>query len=148
MSDVYTFHRARLGSDAAEIRALGVSTPELDVGGARGGMMTLEEIEDSIRLDQIWIVAKNNDHVVGFAHINLSDSDRAPRGSACLVYFMMAPEHRRAGCGKKLYQFAFAEAYLRGVRHLYTWANSSAAPFFMKQGLSLGKVCFWMDVEL
>lgn len=138
-------------ADIAVIHSLGANAPELNVGGMRGAFPTLDELETSINVEDIWLVLESDrGHVLGFCCARPGDSDGRGHRSACLVYLFVEALHRRKGFARMLWDGLLISLGAGGVDHVYTWANptSGVVEFFERQGFSKGKPCIWMDVDL
>jgi GNAT superfamily N-acetyltransferase len=136
------------GNDVFRIH--GCASEELNVGGVSGDFPSAVEIDDSLRDDQLWLIADYHGQIVGFIHA-ASDADRGvSANSACIVYARVIETHQNTGVGSALLQAALAALREIGIDYVYAWAHptSGAVEFMEKHGFSRGKSCVWMDKRL
>jgi GNAT superfamily N-acetyltransferase len=126
------------------------ASDELSVGGVFGNFPSVVEINDSLRDDQLWLVATYHGSVIGFIHA-AGDADRGvSANTACIVYACVIEPHQNTGVGSALLDAAITELRGGGIDYVYAWAHptSGAVEFMEKQGFTRGKTCVWMDRKL
>ncbi len=144
--------RAATLSDLVSLYNLGKATPELKVS-ATEEFMDLDELRGSIETkDNVFLVAEEDNKLIGFAYANAKDKDKPFKNRyACLVYLVVVPEYRKKGVATKLYLMCEQELRKKGINFIYSWANANSGEmvkFMNKQGFAEGHKYIWMDKKL
>ena|SRR3989344_1492867 len=139
--------------DFEELYSIGMNTPELQVSATEEFMDT-DEFRWSITNPQgIFLLAEENQKIVGFIYANTKDIEKPfEKRYACLVYLVVVPEFRKQGVAKQLYTKCEIRLKEKGITHLYGWAHtegdSRIIPFMKKQGFAEGHKYVWMDKKI
>lgn len=148
-----TIIRRATADDFEALYELGKRTPELSVG-ADGEFMERDEFLNAIETPVgIFLLAETDGAISGFIYANRKDPDRPLKSAwACLVYLAVAPEYRRQGVAKQLYDSCLVFLKDAGVNHLYAWANvesdGAIVRFMEREGFAAGHKYMWMDKEI
>jgi len=144
--------RKALISDFKTMYRIGCQTPEMQVN-YNDPFMERDDFRSRI-LDKtnVFLVAEEDDKIIGFICANASDKDRPLKDEwACLVYIVVIPEFRKHGIATLLYNECTKTLKKRGITHLYALAdgNTQAIQNFLKKaGFRTGKKIVWMDRKL
>lgn len=114
--------------------------------------MDPEEFKFNIRNKYgIFLVAEENNDILGFIYANAKDEERDYAMKwACLVYLTVKKEYRGKGIATKLYNECRKELKKRKIKFIYGWANpkSGIVRFLEKKGFNKGHEYIWMDRKL
>ncbi len=145
--------RAATIADHPALYALGLATPEFQVG-AEGPFMEPDEFLSAIENPHgTFLLAEDGQVILGFVYASRQDVERGPRTSwACLVYLVVESAHRKRGVARKLYTACINDLRTHGVRSVYAWANTesdgSIVSFLKKEGYAAGHRYVWMDKDI
>lgn len=138
--------------DFQELYTLGKNTPEFMVS-ATEDFMSEDEFRWSIQNpDGIFLVAKDEDKIIGFIYATTKDIERTRVDNySCIVYIVIRPEFRGNGIATSLYNACVKKLKIMGITHLYCWASADGKEvkdFMKKQGFNEGHTYVWMDKAL
>ena len=101
----------------------------------------------------IFLVAEENDKILGFIYADAKDSDRPFSNKyGCIVYIAVLPQFRKMEVATKLYVECVKEMKKFGITHLFCWANTegdgAVVKFMKKHGFEEGHKFVWMDKKI
>ncbi|MEK6830584.1 MAG: GNAT family N-acetyltransferase [Nanoarchaeota archaeon] len=125
-----------------DLYEIGKNTIELKVSSTED-FISIDELRYSIENpENIFLVAENNNKIIGFIYANSKDKDKPFKDKyACLVYLAVIPEFRRNYIAEKLYFECENRLKEVGINFIYGWANADSNPIIKlmkKYGFSEG----------
>ncbi len=140
--------------DFAELYKIGRKTKEFRVS-ANEEFMAADEFKYYITNPKAcFLVAKDKEkEICGFILANADDIEKPFKQKyACIIYIIVVPKFRRQGIAKKLYFECIKQLKKKGIKNVYSWANSEGkrqiVKFFKKQGFAEGHKYIWMDKRI
>lgn len=113
--------------------------------------MTRDEFERACeQSNAILRVAQIDAETIGFALVLVDDIDSAEQKSACLVYLVVAPKHRRKGIAALLIKDVIQSLEVWDTKVLYAWAHptSGITELLKKAKFKKGHPRVYMEQEL
>ena len=138
--------------DFKNLYQIGLKTPELRVSASTPFM---EKDDFKLRIidkKHVFLVAEDQNKIVGFICANTGDKDRPLKHKwACIVYIAVVPDNRNQGVATKLYHECAKILKKRGITHAYALADADTKAiqrFLKKAGFKSGERMVWMDRKL
>jgi GNAT superfamily N-acetyltransferase len=137
--------------DFERLYFLGSNTEEFRVSATEPFMEKAEFRWAMGNKEGCMFLAEADTDLLGFAYMSWRDLE-APPSWGCLVYLVVAKEHRGGGIAAQLYTACTERAVSAGVSHIYALANDesdgSMIGFLEKRGFNKGHRYVWMDRKL
>lgn len=138
-------------NDFNELYSIGKSIEEFKVSSI-SEFMEVEEFKNAIKnIYGIFLLAEDENKIIGFIYADTNDIDNKSNNCACLIYLCVLPEFREKGIAKELYKKCENRLKTMDVKSLYAWANTKGGiiNFLEKQNFSKGHNNYiWMDKKL
>ncbi|MFA6256002.1 MAG: GNAT family N-acetyltransferase [Candidatus Absconditabacterales bacterium] len=136
--------------DFFQLYEIGQNTPELRVSAKEQFMDQDEFILAIENPNGIFLVAEEENTLVGFIYVNAKDKDKPIENRyACLVYLVVVEKFRRHGIAQRFYDECEKRLKNMGITHVRTRANvegnGEIVEFMKKQGFAEGHQYVRMD---